>query len=134
MTIKLTKIESEKFFYNALCNGLHYLSQYGCEVDYNKKDYTAAKKRLEKNPSLMIEKNNRICYEDVMLEILKGGKTLICKNEDYSADSIISLKDVHERVQKTQANHLMNMINENDDADTADVILQTVFYKDIVFG
>jgi hypothetical protein len=26
------------------------------------------------------------------------------------------------------------MVSENDDAETADVILQTVFYKEIIFG
>ena len=33
-----------------------------------------------------------------------------------------------------KTDHLMDAINENDDACTADVILQTVIYEDIIFG
>jgi hypothetical protein len=29
---------------------------------------------------------------------------------------------------------LMDAVNENDDADTADAILQTVFYGEVIFG
>lgn len=35
---------------------------------------------------------------------------------------------------KTPIDHLMDAINQEDDAITADVILQTVFYEDIIFG
>jgi hypothetical protein len=49
-------------------------------------------------------------------------------------DSTISLSDVHERVSQTPIKFLTDMITENDDAETADVIIQTVFYKDIIFG
>jgi hypothetical protein len=49
-------------------------------------------------------------------------------------DSTISLSDVHERVPQTPIRFLTDMINENDDAETADVIIQTVFYDDIIFG
>ena len=52
----------------------------------------------------------------------------------YYVDAIITLKEVHNRVALTPLNHLTNMINENDDAETADVILQTVFLQDIVYG
>jgi hypothetical protein len=47
---------------------------------------------------------------------------------------VITINDVYERVQNTPLDHLLNMINEEDDADTADVILQTVFYNEVVFG
>ena len=134
MKILFDNLETEKFFYNALCNSLNYLSKYGCEINYTKKDYMDAKKRLEKNPSLMFD-NYTICYEDVLIEILRGGKTITCKdNENGLDDSIINLKDVHERMEMTPLRHLMDMYNEIDDADTADAILQTIFYKDVIFG
>ena len=69
------------------------------------------------------------------MEILKGGgKLKLVDNEGGEDDAVITLQDVHVRVNKTQMNHLMNMINEEDDAITADVILQTVFLNDIVYG
>jgi hypothetical protein len=69
------------------------------------------------------------------MEILKGGgKLKLVDNEGGEDDAVITLQDVHVRVSKTQMNHLMNMINESDDAETADVILQTVFLNNIVYG
>ena len=35
MKIILTHEESEKYFHNALCNGLDYLTSYGIDVDFD---------------------------------------------------------------------------------------------------
>ena len=53
---------------------------------------------------------------------------------DGEYNALITLENVHSRVQNTPTDHLMDAINENDDACTADVILQTVIYEDIIFG
>jgi hypothetical protein len=76
------------------------------------------------------------CFEDVLMEMLRMGKTLTMVDEEGEGDnnSTITLKDVHERVSNTPVRHLMDMINEDDDADTADVIIQTVFFNEIIFG
>jgi len=130
MEIKLTHTESEMFFYNALCNGLSYIGDYNRELTYNETSYTDAKNRLKKKSP-----NEGLCYEDVLMEILRGGGTLILEDRDENEDSaIITLQEVHDRVATTPLTHLMNMINENDDVETADVILQTVFLQDIVYG
>ena len=125
MKIILEPAESETYFYNALCNGLGYIcSGYGLLYDYDNDDYIAARKALE-NP----------CIEDVLMQILRDGKTLSLVDEEGGEDKwTITLADVHERVSNTPTVHLMNMINENDDAETADVILQVVFMKEIIFG
>ena len=125
MTVNLTTTESEEYFYNALCNGLSYISDYGLAVDFEKKEYDAAKVKL-----------NNPCYEDVFMQILRDGGTLTLVDEEGEGDMTrtITLKDVHERVPKTEMSHLMDMVNENDDATTADVILQTVFFNEIIFG
>mgnify|MGYP000400648559 FL=1 len=130
MEIKLTHTESEMFFYNALCNGLSYIGDYNLELTYNETSYQDAKNRLNnKTP------NEGLCYEDVLMEILRGGGTLTLEDREGNEDSAsITLQEVHDRVATTQLNHLMNMINENDDAETADVILQTVFLQGIVYG
>jgi hypothetical protein len=139
MKIELTNQESETYFHNALCNGLIYISDYGLELSYDETDYTAAKERLNltvvRPEGEFIYITTGVCYEDVLMEILKGGgKLKLVDNEGGEDDAVITLQDVHERVSKTQMNHLMNMINEEDDAVTADVILQTVFLNDIVYG
>ena len=127
MKILLTAQESEQFFYNSLCNG-HQIAYYGLQLDYDEKEYENAKKRL-------VKKGESPCLEDVWMEILRGGGTLTLVDEENGLDpSVISLQDVHERVQNTDPRHLLDAINENDDSDTADVILQTVFYGEVIFG
>ena len=128
MQIKLTKEESEQYFYNALCNGLGYASGYGLEVDADELEYNKAKQSLKKD-------GLSVCFEDILIELLRQGGTLIFDNSLYPEyKTKIKLKDVHERVQNTQTNHLMDMVNEQDDAITADVIIQTVLFNEIIFG
>lgn len=151
MKITLTKKESEKFFHSAMCNGMDYVeSGYGLELSYKKADYLKAKTSLDTKfangeiphfihyPDWQKEKGEKpeICREDVWMEILvTGGKLKLIDHENsgtYTQE--ISLKDVHDRVQKTPLNHLTDMIEENDDAVTADVIIQQVFLNEVVFG
>lgn len=125
MTITLTNEESEEYFYNALCNGAGYIQGHGVYIDYDENDYDEAKNKLS-NP----------CIEDVLMQILRDGKELKLVDEEGEGEYTrsITLKDVHDRVQKTDLGHLQDMIDENDDAITADVILQTVFLEDVIFG
>jgi hypothetical protein len=125
MKITLTPKESEEYFYNALCNGLSYVAGYGISMDYDEIEYGTAKLAL-KNP----------CYEDVLMQILRDGGKLTMEDVEGEGDMTrtITLADVHERVELTPIKYLTDMITENDDAITADVILQTVFYKEIIFG
>jgi len=127
MKITLSPEESEEIFHNSLCNG-HEIAYYGLSLETVEKQYTEAKKRL-------LEKGESPCLEDVWMEILRGGgKLTLIDSENGMEPSIIRLADVHERVQNTPINHLIDAINGCDDGITADVILQTVFYKDIIFG
>jgi len=131
MKIILTNEESETMFHNALCNGLSYINGYGLSLECDDQDYQAASNKLKSE-----KPNEMVCYEDVLLEVLRMGKTLTLVDEEGEGenDSTISLSDVHERVAQTPIKHLTDMITENDDAETADVIIQIVFYKDIIFG
>lgn len=130
MTIVLTHTESETYFHTALCNGLGEMRYYGLslEVDGNNA-YKKAKAKLEKE-------YNSTCYEDVLLQILKDGGTLTMVDEENDGDytRTITIKEVHDRVAKSPLSHLMDMINEQDDATTGDVILQSVFYDEVIFG
>ena len=123
MEIKLNQTEAEEIFHTALCNGLGYMSGYDLELDYSKEDYQAAREKLD-SP----------CYEDVLLQILRDGKSLTMVDGEDAYTSTITLADVHARVEKTPIRFLMQMVNEEDDAETADVVIQTVFFQDIIFG
>jgi len=130
MKIVLTNQEAETMFHNALCNGLDYISGYGLELKAKDDEYEAAKQRLKEQTP-----NNTVCYEDILLEVLKGGGSL--EMIDYEMDSynaVIRIEDVYNRLPETPIDHLMDMIKEEDDAVTADVIIQTVFYNEVIFG
>jgi hypothetical protein len=124
MTVQLTPQESETHFHNALCNGLGQVRAYGLELEYDSDHYKEARTKLD-SP----------CFEDVLMQILKDGHSLTLVDEEGDEeDAIVTLKEVHERVSKTPIRHLVDAIEENDDAETADVILQTVFLNDVVYG
>lgn len=129
MKITLEKKESEEIFFNALCNGLGYVTGYGLELDYNTEEYAKAKEKLKADGSSP-------CFEDVLMQILRDGGSLTLVDIECEGEytSTVTLKEVHERVEKTPADHLMDMINEEDDACTADVVIQSVFFEDIIFG
>lgn len=129
MKITLEKKESEEIFFNALCNGLGYVTGYGLELDYNTEEYAKAKEKLKADGSSP-------CFEDVLMQILHDGGSLTLVDIECEGEytSTVTLKEVHERVEKTPADHLMDMINEEDDACTADVVIQSVFFEDIIFG
>jgi hypothetical protein len=129
MKIRLEKSEAEQYFYNALCNALGELAYYGLVIEFDKKAYKEAKESLK-------NKEANTCFEDVLMELLRMGGTITMIDEEGDGEMTksITIQDVHEKVAKTPLNHLVNMIQENDDATTGDVILQTVFFDEIVFG
>ena len=128
MEIKLTPQESEMYFYNALCNGLTQMKYYDLEFTYEAVDYASAKATLTKGASGVI------CYEDVLMQILRDGNSLTMVDLEAEESYSINLQDVHERVQQTPVHKLLEMIEERDDADTADCIIQQVFFGEIMFG
>ena len=132
MTILLTPQESEDFFHRALCNavGTGYMEGYGLNFTYNPTDYEKAKETL-KTQSISAP-----AWEDVLMQILRQGDTLRlvdheCDGE-YSRD--ITLYMIHNRVCNAPMRRLLEMYHEDDDAETADAILQTVAYNEIIFG
>ena len=75
MKLILNAAESEEYFYNALCNGLGYIcSGYGLELHVKDKDYKAAKEKLLKEATAA--KTGLVCYEDVLMQVLKDGNKL----------------------------------------------------------
>jgi hypothetical protein len=124
MTISFTHEEAQQLFLNELCNGLGYISEYGLELVYKDADYKKAQKQL-----------NSPCYEDVLLQILIDGNSLVLVDHECDGQAFkITIQDVYERLPATPNRHLMDMVNEEDDAETADVILQTIFLGEVIYG
>lgn len=126
MQIILTPDESLKYFYSALCNGLQWIAGYGLEFTFDRSLYSKSRAKI----------TGETCYEDVLIQMLKDGYSLAINDVegDGAYNSTIKLQDVYDRVCLTPIRHLSDMINENDDSITADAILQTVFFKEIIFG
>lgn len=129
MTIQLTPAEAENLFFDAMCNGLGELSYYDLEMDWDEYEYRDARIKLAK-----AQPNVQQCFEDILMEMLRSGNTLWIVDQNDDERHPITLELVHERVQLTPTRHLMDAMNESGDATTADCILQSVIYKDVIFG
>lgn len=129
MQIILTNEESLSIFHTALCNGLQYFSGYGCELNYSEQDYAIAKDKLKLN-------QKSVCYEDVIIQILKDGNSITIEDieGEGSMTKTISIEDVYDKVKNAPFRYIYEMTEGLDDAETADVILQTVFFNEIIFG
>jgi hypothetical protein len=132
MEIKFTEEEALEIFHTSLCNayGTGYMQGYGIEINFDDNDYEEAKKSL-------ISKNQKAapCYEDVLVEILRIGKTLtMVDNESGEDDKVVTMNDVVSRMPKVPTKNLLKIINEEDDAEDADVVIQTIFYEQVIFG
>ena len=129
MKVILEHQESENLFYDALCNGLNELSYYDLEIDYDKELYIEAKKILK-----ALTPEETICHEDILMQMLRSGKTIWVLDITDDERHPITLQLVHDRVVNTPIRHLMDAINERGDATTADCILQTVIYDEVIYG
>jgi hypothetical protein len=131
MEIKLTQVESEKLFYDALCNavGTGYMESYGIELECDRSQYKSSKDHL-------LTTGKSCCYEDVLMQVLHDGGKLTFTDHEGEGDMTrsITLTDVHERVQKAPARSLINMLQEGGDASDSDQVIQTVFFEEVVFG
>jgi len=126
MKVLLTKAEKLEFFYNALCNSLEYFcSGYGFSINYQDEDYHNAKIKL-KDP----------CFEDVLMQILKDGKSIdfIDEEGDGENSKSITINFIYDNMECTPSHCLIEMKDGHDDAVTGDVIIQSVLFKEIIFG
>lgn len=131
MKIIFEPSETEEYFYNALCNsGVSCLAQYGLVLYVPDSQYTKVANKLKKE-------NNDIfvCIEDVYMQVLREyGLKIIDTENDGEYTRRITLNDVHNRMSLVPMHHVVDIIDGNDDANTADAILQTIFFGEIIFS
>lgn len=131
MKIVLTLKESEEIFHASLCNAesTGYMAGYGLQLRWHEKSYKEAKERLK-------ERGEDACQEDILLEILRGGGHLTYFDIEGGGGEpwSINLQDVHEMVSNAPIGTILRFAEEQDDAEDADVILQTVFMDGVIFG
>lgn len=133
MEINLTNQEKEEMFYAALCNavGTGYMDGYGIEMECDRSQYKSSKEHL-----LEMDPNKFICYEDVLMQVLRDGGELTFIDHEGDGDMTrsIALQDVYERMSKVPSTTIMNFNSLNDDAEDADILLQTIFFEEVIFG
>ena len=126
MKIKLESSEVEEFIFNALCNGLGYISSYGLSIQISTEEYNLAKKSV---------KHFSTCYEDVLMAHLRGGNNLNFFDSESEEIVGFNLLTAHKNLEKPSCvSAVLDMISEDDDAVTADVILQHCLYGEVIFG
>ena len=130
LKISLTNELSEEIFYNALCNSMDYMcSSYGLDLWYKEADYKNAKAKITNDGTY------RTCIEDVWMQMLRDGCKIGLKDLENGEDpAYITLATIHERVKNVPITDLLDMIDENDDATTGEVVLQIVFLNEIIYG
>lgn len=126
ISLNLEPDVSEDIFFESLANGLSYMSGYGLELTWDENEYKKAKEKL----------GNGTTFEDVLMEVLRdgGSLTFIDHEGDGEYTSTITIEDVREKVKTAPYRNIINIVDENADADDYDAVLQTVFFGEVVFG
>lgn len=130
VSIKLSEDFKKEIIYNALCNGLGQLQCYGLELIFNDEDYTEAKKSYYQRT----QKISGACYEDILLEILTMGKHLSFLDNETDEVFHLSFELALSNLDKLEIQRVIQLIDETDDGETADVVLQTCLFGEIIFG
>ena len=133
ITAELSTQESESIFLDILCNciSMGYISGYGLELEYDKRDYNKVRDILNK------ELEYTTCsYEDVLMGILKsdGILKIVDVEGDDCYDANITLNDIHTKIQTAPIENLQNILDETGDVTDCDVVLQYMLYGEIIFG
>lgn len=131
--MKLTIEIPDTYMLNMLCNASY-------------RDYTALDGELEKaykwakeNPEAMAEYSLPECWEPQMFAYLKSNaKNKIFIRDEYS-DDVLALTwgkmcKAMQLMANNYSNHLDDLMQENDDATTADVFLQLSLFGDVIYG
>ncbi len=129
-SITLTDEFKKEIIYNSLCNGLSQVcSYYDLQWDVFDDFYSDAKKELKEE-----KPNETICIEDILLRVLENGKSI--KIVDLENDEIhyLRLKDAFFKMDKLPLWVVDSFLNETDDSDSADVVLQTCIFGEVIFG
>jgi hypothetical protein len=124
---QLSKSQAEDVFFNCLCDNDIFI--HSLQWMYSKKSYEVSKQKL-----MEMYKGSTPCYEDVLMQILKdGGKLGIIDLESDCEVYHVTLADIHEKINECPIDQLMNVLNEEYDVSDTDVIIQTIFFGEVIY-
>lgn len=115
--------------YSALANGgLMELRHCHVDLDVSEEDYSKARQELKPDDS------KSICFEDVLIQILRSGKKLWFI--DFETDEKIGFdyEQAKQYLKETGiSDELLQIVNEEDDAITGFNILQWCLFKEKIY-
>lgn len=121
--MKLSNEQLKSLLLSILCDGLYNMHGYGFELDYSESAYHIARAKLT-NP----------CIEDVQLQMLIDGEGLTFT--DLEGDNTVTLTwDIAmENHSLIPLDILGDCVETGGDADSLDLCLQYILFKEIIFG
>ncbi len=105
--------------YNALCNGMFYFDSYGIHT-----------KIVNPNAYKAIDTDIR---EDRMIKYIADGWVIEILDGDETVGNL-GLDNLEANFDKVPKGTILDFLQENDDADTADIFLQTIAFGEVVYG
>ena len=112
---------------NIICGALTGCS-YWCDFDFEPTDYAEAKQRLKDRG------NNDICYEEVLVEILEGGKSLWLKDTEEDEMYELTLDKLLNGIRDNCEDRPDDCDIDEGDDETMDCIIQYGLFGQILFG
>jgi len=128
--------ETEKaleILHSILCNGaLSCFSNYGFSLDWLASDYDKSKKELKQKESEF----GSVCYEDILVQIVRNGGELEFIDEEGEGDNTkkLNLGILIEGLNNASLDKVFEIINGEDDATTGEVVLQEILFGEVIFG
>jgi hypothetical protein len=134
MKLLMSKEEMLKVLYSSLCNGgLTDLYHCGVELQLGK-EYDKAKARIKKRQA-KAKTEDTICYEDVLVELLRGGDKLTFSDANDETTVGFTLDEAIERLSAEEfGKEIFETVNEQDDACTGFSLLQGAIYGEVIYG
>lgn len=129
MELLLTNQEKETLFYNCLVEvyGNSWFSGYGLGWWWKKSDYNEAREKL-KEP----------CVEDVIMQILRDGKSIKIKDVEGEGEYTreITMQLIYDNATLADIDDIFAILKEegNADIENCDRVLQKMLFKEVVFG
>lgn len=127
MKFECVATEEEKLdvLFTSLCNTLDWVLSYGLILGYDNDEYKALRGTVDS-------------HEGVLLAIVKNGGSLYFYDSESDATNVpegeISLVTLSTNWSRVPMVHMLNFARENDDAEDADVFLQTIAFGSVVYG
>lgn len=129
------KEKALEILHSILCNGaLECFSNYGFYLTYDKKEYQEAKVKLEKD--IILHLGNSVCYEDVLIQIVRNGGELEFEDNEGEGDNTkkLNVGVLLEGLSSASLENVFCIINGEDDAITGETVLQEILFGEILFG